>query len=122
MAQPLAWSGGGGSGAAPGQYRNSAITPGFSGGGGGGYSGGNGGGTTNSNITILCTVPFNLDPPTGCLAPGPVVPAGGGTSFASGMLNSAVFQLGPSQDVFTRVPGLNQNPALSGFVQVVRLG
>ena len=87
-------------------------------------SGGQGGGTPNANNQIACIIQYTILVPTivGCFAPGTPVPAAGGTSFASGMVSSAVFQLGPQG---FPVGGLGQqvpNPLGNGYVQVVRLG
>ena len=91
--------GGGGSGA-------SGTT--YSGGGGGGYSGGAGGGTPNSNTTVGCESSVVSPFESSCYEPGTPVPSAGGTSFASGVVQSPVVQLAITQ--------------AAGFVQVVRLG
>ena len=84
-------------------------------------AGGQGGGTNNSNVTIAC----RYDPtPVFCLEPGESVPAEGGTSFASSMVSSAVFQLGPQNAPREDGPGpaSPENDQGNGYVQVVRVG
>ena len=166
----VALSGGGGSGAAPGQIPTNAATAGFSGGGGGGFrcaptpascqslggahcqgpvrrtlphptwcagashsvrddrirrskryvapirSGGHGGGTPNSNMTAVCGSTSS----TICSTPAASVPSAGGTSFASGTVSSAVFQLGPPV-VGPFPPGGGYNTPQNGYVQVARV-
>ena len=78
-------------------------------------SGGNGGGETTLSTTFQCR-----PNPIYCFNPGPVVVAGGGTSFASSLVSSAAFQLGPQvvppPASFTGItPG-------AGYVEIVRLG
>ena len=76
-------------------------------------SGGNGGGVPTTSTKIQCR-----PAPVFCNLPGTPVVAGGGTSFASSLVSSAAFQLGP------QVVPINNSPvtAGAGYVQVVRLG
>ena len=81
-------------------------------------SGGNGGGETTLSTTFFCR-----PGPIYCFNLGPVVVAGGGTSFASSLVSSAVFQLGPQ--VVPPSAGLTYPPVITpgaGYVQVARLG
>ena len=82
------------------------------------HSGGHGGGTTNTNTTVLCRAGVTL---IFCLAPGPAVPAAGGSSFASGMVSSADFQLGPQNAPVDNAPGGFVNAMGDGYVRVARV-
>ena len=79
-------------------------------------SGGHGGGTPNSNTTAVCGSTSS----TICSTPAASVPSAGGTSFASGIVSSAAFQLGPPV-VGPFPPGGGTVLPQNGYVQVARV-